>query len=54
MGEKQDDKETWGLEGGYSSDTGCSIHSLDWLSGNLRENLSAESEGEDDEEWGRL
>ena len=25
MGEKQDDEETWGLEGGYSSDRGRSI-----------------------------
>ncbi len=50
MGEKQDDEETWGFVGGYSSDRQHSRHSLDWLSGNLRENLSAESEGEDEEE----
>ncbi len=50
MGEKQDDEETWGLEGGYSSDRGCSRHSLDWQSGKLRENLSAESKGEKEEE----
>ncbi len=49
MGEKQDDEETWGLEGGYSFDRGHIRHSLDWLSGKLRENLSAESEGEDEE-----
>ncbi len=47
MGEEQDDEETWGLEGGYSSARGCSRHSLDWQSGKLGENLSAESEGED-------
>ncbi len=40
MGEKQDDEETWGLEGGYSSDRGLSRHSLDFHSGKLRENLS--------------
>ncbi len=39
MGEKQDDEVTWGLEGGYSSDRGCSRHSLDYCSGKLRENL---------------
>jgi hypothetical protein len=48
MGEEQDDEDTWGLEGGYSSDRGRSRHSLDWQSGKLRENLSAESEGEDE------
>ncbi len=32
MGEKQDDEETWGLEGGYSSDRGRSRHSLDYHS----------------------
>jgi hypothetical protein len=31
MGEKQDDEETWGLEGGYSSDRGHSRYSLDYL-----------------------
>jgi hypothetical protein len=45
MGEKQNDEETWGLEGGYSSDTGCSRHSLDY-----QEKSSAESEGEAEEE----
>jgi hypothetical protein len=45
MGEKQDDEETWGLEGGYSSDRGLSRHSLDFHSGKLGENLSDESEG---------
>ncbi len=50
MGEKQDDGETWGLEGGYSSDRECSRHSLDYHSGKLRENLSAEIEGEEEEE----
>jgi hypothetical protein len=50
MGEKQDDEDTWGLEGGYSSDRGRSRHSLDYHSVKLRENLSAESEGEDEEE----
>jgi hypothetical protein len=50
MGEKQDDKETWGLEGGYLSDRVSSRHSLDYQSGKLRENSSAESEGEDEEE----
>ncbi len=38
MGEKQDDEETWGLEGGYSSDRGLSKHSLDFHSGKLGEN----------------
>jgi hypothetical protein len=50
MGEKQDDEETWGLEGGHSSDRGHSRHSLDYHSGKLGENLSAEIEGEDEEE----
>jgi hypothetical protein len=50
MGEKQDDEETWGLEGGYSSDRGRSRHSLDYHSGKLGENLSDESEGEKEEE----
>ncbi len=50
MGEKQDDEETWGLEGGYSSDRGLSRHSLDYHIGKLRENLSDESEGEQEEE----
>jgi hypothetical protein len=50
MGEEQDDEESWGFGGGYSSDRGHSRHSLDWQSGKLRENLSAESEGEDERE----
>jgi hypothetical protein len=50
MGEKQDDEETWGLEGGYSSDRGLSRHSLDFHSGKLGENLSDESEGEQEKE----
>ena len=50
IGEKQDDEETWGLEGGYSSDRGRSRHGLDYHSGKLGENSSAESEGEDEEE----
>ena len=29
MGEKQDDEEMWGLEGGYLFDRGLSRHSLD-------------------------
>jgi hypothetical protein len=49
MGEKQDDEETRGFEGGYSSNRGRSRHSLDYHSGKLRENLSAESEGEEEE-----
>ncbi len=50
MEKKQDDEETWGLEGGYSSDNGHSRHSLDWHGGKLGGNLSAESEGKDEEE----
>jgi hypothetical protein len=50
MREKQDDEETWGLEGGYSSNSGHSRHSLDYHTGKYGENLSAESEGEDEEE----
>jgi hypothetical protein len=50
MGEKQDDEETWGLEGEYSSDRGLSRHSLDFHSGKLGENLSDESEGENEGE----
>ncbi len=50
MGEKQEDEETWGLEGGYSSDRGLSRHSLDFHSGKLGENLSDESEGKQEEE----
>jgi hypothetical protein len=52
MGEKQDDEEAWGLEGGYSSDRGLSRHSLDYHSGKLGGNLSDESEGEQEEEGG--
>ncbi len=50
MGEKQDDKETWGLEGGYSSYRGLSRHILDYHSGKFGENSSTESEGEQEEE----
>jgi hypothetical protein len=50
MGGKQDDEETWGPEGGYSSNRGHSRHSLDYHSGKLGETLSAESEGEEEEE----
>jgi hypothetical protein len=50
MGEKQDDEDTWGLEGGYSLNRGVSRHSLDFHSGKLGENLSDESEGEQEEE----
>ena len=50
MGEKQDDKETWGLEGGYSSDRGLSRHSLHFHSGKLGESSSDESEVEQEEE----
>ncbi len=50
MREKQDDEETWGLEGGYSSDRGISRHSIDFHKGKLRENSSDESEGEQEEE----
>jgi hypothetical protein len=50
MEEEQDDEETWGLEGGYSSDRGRSRQSLDYHSGKLGENSSAESEGEQEEE----
>ncbi len=50
MGEKQDNEETWGLKGGYSSDRGLSRNSLDYHSGKLGENLSAKSEGEQEEE----
>ena len=50
MGEKQDDEETWGLEGGYSSDRALNRHSLDYHGGKLRENSLDESEGEQEEE----
>jgi hypothetical protein len=50
MGEKQDDEETWGLEGGYLSDWGLSRYSLDYHSGKFGENLSDKSEGEQEEE----
>jgi hypothetical protein len=50
MGEKQDDEETWELDSGYSSDRGLSRHSLYYNSGKLGENLSDESEGEQEEE----
>ncbi len=50
MGEKQDDEETWGFEGGYSSDRGLSKRSVDFHCGKLGENLSDESEGQQEEE----
>ncbi len=50
MEEEQDDEESWGFEGGYSSDRGHSRHGLDLQSNKLRENLSAESEGGDEGE----
>jgi hypothetical protein len=50
MGEKQDDEETWGLEGGYSSDRGVSRYSKDFHRGKLGENSLDESEGEQEEE----
>ncbi len=50
MGGKQDDEETWGIEGGYSSDRGVSRHSIDFHRGKLGENSSDESEGEQEEE----
>jgi hypothetical protein len=50
MGEKQDDEETWGLEGGYSSDRGLSRHSVDVHRGKLGGNSSDETEGEQEEE----
>jgi hypothetical protein len=50
MREKQDDEETWGLEGRYSSDRGLCRHSLDYHSSKLEENSSDESEGEQEEE----
>ncbi len=50
MGEKQDDNKMWGLEGGYSSDRGLSRRSLDFHSGKLWEDLSDESEGEQEKE----
>jgi hypothetical protein len=50
MGEKQDDEDLWGLEGGYSSDRGVSRHSIDFHRGKLGDNSSDESEGEQEEE----
>jgi hypothetical protein len=50
MGGKQDDEETWGLEGGYSLDRGVSRHSIDFHRGKLGEKSSDESEGEQEEE----
>jgi hypothetical protein len=35
MGEKQDDEETWGLEGGYSLDRGISRYNIDLHKGKL-------------------
>ena len=49
MREEQDDEETWGLEGGYSSDRGVSRHSIDYHKGKLGEKSSDESEGEQEE-----
>jgi hypothetical protein len=40
--EGHDDEESWGFEGGYSSDSGHSRHSLDWQSGKLTENILEE------------
>ncbi len=48
MGEEQDDEESWGFEGGHSSDRGHSRHSLDWQNGKLRENTSGENEEEEE------
>jgi hypothetical protein len=48
MGEGQDDEESWGFEGWFSSDRGRSRHSLDWQNGKLRENISGESEEEEE------
>jgi hypothetical protein len=50
MGEKQDDEETWGLEGGYSLDRGINRHSIDFHKGKLGENSSDESKEEQEEE----
>ena len=50
MGEKQDDEETWGLEGGHSLDRGISRHSIDFHKGKLEENSSDESKGGQEEE----
>jgi hypothetical protein len=52
MEEKQDDEETWGLEGGYSLDRGVSRHSIDFHRGKHGENSSDESEEEQEEEGG--
>jgi hypothetical protein len=55
-GESNDD-ESWGFEGGYSSNRGCSRHSLDWQNGKLGEktlghgemsNIESEEEKEED------
>jgi hypothetical protein len=46
MGEKQDNEETCGLEGGYLTDRGISRHSIDFHKGKLGENSSDESKGE--------
>jgi hypothetical protein len=48
MREEEDDEESWGFEGGYSSDRRCSRHSLDWQNGNLRKNTSGKSKGEEE------
>ncbi len=47
----QDDEESWGFEGGNSSDRGGIRHSLDWQNGMLRENTSGESD-EEEEQYG--
>jgi hypothetical protein len=52
MGEKQDDEEMWGLEGGYSLDRGLSRHGIDFHSGKLGGNSSDENEKEQEEEGG--
>jgi hypothetical protein len=54
MGEKQDDEETWGPEGEYSSDRGLRRHSLDYHIDKLGENLLDESEQYRKKRGGRL
>jgi hypothetical protein len=55
--ESNDDEESWGFEGGYSSSRGRSRHSLDWQKDKLREktlghgeksNMESEEEKEED------
>ncbi len=50
MGEKQDDEETWEIEGGCSSDRRVCSHSIDFHKGKLGKNSSDESEQEDEED----